>query len=308
MSFKVLKSGFMASIQDYGRFHHTQHGMSQSGAMDEQAYAWSNYLLNNDFNNAVIEISFGGLQLETRTHTVITLTGADLDFKINSQPAPMWCSVKVAKGDVLSWGNPKCGVRAYLAVKGGFDTAVLFGSRSVNLREQIGTKIAQGDVLNYKPCQQTMHSLTPAEYIPDYTAELLLRLLPSYQFSDFSVNQRHLFFNQNYSISHANDRTGCRLNGVPMVLKNKNRISEGISYGSVEIATDGLPIILLKDAPTIGGYAKIGTVFSLDLAKLAQSQANTKVRFELINITQAQAERKQFNHFFKFARLLANKR
>jgi allophanate hydrolase subunit 2 len=71
-----------------------------------------------------------------------------------------------------------------------------------------------------------------------------------------------------------------------------------MSYGSVEIATDGLPIILLKDAPTIGGYLKIGTVFSLDLAKLAQKQTNTKVKFELINIQQAQAKRIKFNNFF----------
>jgi allophanate hydrolase subunit 2 len=110
--------------------------------------------------------------------------------------------------------------------------------------------------------------------------------------------QRELFFNQIYTISYANDRSGCRLNGIPIEFKKRKIISEGMSYGSVEIATDGLPIILLKDAPTIGGYLKIGTVFSLDLAKLAQKQTNTKVKFELINIQQAQAKRIKFNKFF----------
>jgi allophanate hydrolase subunit 2 len=78
-------------------------------------------------------------------------------------------------------------------------------------------------------------------------------------------------------------------------------ISEGMSYGSVEIATNGLPIILLKDAPTIGGYLKIGTVFSLDLAKLAQKQPNAKVKFELMDIHQAQKERVKFNQFFEIS-------
>ena len=75
-------------------------------------------------------------------------------------------------------------------------------------------------------------------------------------------------------------------------------VSEGIAYGSVEMTTDGQPIILLKDRPTIGGYPKIGTVLSLDLAKLAQRQAGTQIKFELITLEQAQQQRRQFNTFF----------
>ncbi|HIJ35345.1 MAG TPA: allophanate hydrolase, partial [Gammaproteobacteria bacterium] len=32
--------------------------MSQSGVMDEHAYTWGNHLLHNDFNDAVVEITF----------------------------------------------------------------------------------------------------------------------------------------------------------------------------------------------------------------------------------------------------------
>ncbi|NQY26529.1 MAG: allophanate hydrolase, partial [Piscirickettsiaceae bacterium] len=60
-----------------------------------------------------------------------------------------------------------------------------------------------------------------------------------------------------------------------------------------------LPIILLKDAPTIGGYPKIGTVFSLDLANLAQRQSGCEVSFELIDIETAQQLRREFNQFFE---------
>ncbi|SMM98791.1 Allophanate hydrolase 2 subunit 2 [uncultured Candidatus Thioglobus sp.] len=298
MSFKVIKSGFLASIQDKGRFGHAQHGISQSGVMDEHAYAWANYLLNNDFNDAVIEITIGGLQLQAQDEVIIAITGADLDFKINNKSAALWQSIKIFKGDVLSWGYPKSGVRAYLAVKGGFNTETMFGSKSINLRENIGNKLTADEII---PCQSSSQSSTQsinAQYFPNYNQALVLRLLPSYQFSEFSTAQRDLFFNQNYLISNASDRTGCRLNGLPMALKAQKRISEGMSYGSVEIAGDGLPIILLKDAPTIGGYPKIGTVFSLDLAKLAQRQAHTELRFELISNTQAQSERKAFNEFF----------
>lgn len=299
MSFKVVKSGFLTTVQDYGRLSHGKHGMSQSGVMDEHAYCWGNHLLNNHFNDATVEITFGGVELETQIDTFIAVTGADLNFKINNRPVQMWHGIRVFKGDVLSWGNPKKGIRAYLAVKGGFNTSVLFDSRSVNLRENIGNKLCDGDQLPCVGHDKEVYQFIPPKYIPNYSQDITLRLLPSYQFNEFSINQRDLFFNQTYTITNANDRTGCRLSGAPIVIKKERMISEGISYGSVEIATDGLPIILLKDAPSIGGYPKIGTVFSLDLAKLAQRQPNSKLRFELISIRDAQKERKKFNDFFE---------
>ncbi len=299
MSFKVIKSSFLHTIQDYGRINHGEHGISQSGAMDEHAYCWSNYLLANHSNDAVIEITFGGLVLESQINTFVALTGAELDFKINDKPVQMWLGVQIHKGDILSLDNLKSGIRSYLAVKGGFDTPVLFDSRSVNLREHIGTELIAGDVIPCKKYSEIAYRIMPKKYIPNYKQDIVLRLLPTYQFNDFDIKQRDLFFKQDYSITNISDRIGCRLNGTPIMSKKKQMISEGISYGSVEISTDGLPIILLKDAPSIGGYPKIGTVFTLDLAKLAQRQTNAKLRFELIDIPQAQKKRKKFNIFFK---------
>ncbi|MDC9714626.1 MAG: biotin-dependent carboxyltransferase family protein [Gammaproteobacteria bacterium] len=299
MSFEVIHPGFLSTIQDYGRFNHGMHGMSQSGVMDEHAYCWGNHLLGNRFGDAVIEINFGGLILEAQIDTFIAVTGADFDFKINDKLAQMWCNVQIYQGDILSWGNPKIGVRAYLAVKGGLNTPILFDSRSVNLREQIGAKLTRGDKLPYKLFKKTTFRSIPTKYFPNYKKDVVLRLLPTYQFNDFDIKQRQLFFQQDYTVTKDSDRTGCRLNGTPISGKNSRMISEGISYGSVEITTDGLPIILLKDTPNIGGYPKIGTVFSLDLSKLAQRHPNTKVSFELMSVEQAQQKRKEFNTFFK---------
>lgn len=299
MSFKVIKPGFLTTVQDCGRLGHSIHGMSLSGVMDEHAYMWANHLLENDYNNAVLEITFGGVELLALDDTVVCICGADLDFKINNQLAPIWHSIQVNKDDVLSWSLPKHGIRAYLAVKGGLDTEVLFDSRSANLRENIGKKLRELDILKCDKSSIALDHFIAPKYIPNYDQDIVLRLLPSYQYREFSDSQKSLFFGQSYTITNANDRTGCRLDGAPIALKKEAMISEAMSYGSVEIATDGLPIILLKDAPTIGGYPKIGTVFSLDLAKLAQKQPNTKVKFELMDIHQAQKERLKFNQFFE---------
>ena len=298
MSFQVIKSGFLTTVQDYGRYAHGAHGMSRCGAMDEQAYCWANHLLDNTFDAATLEITFGGLELKALDDILIVITGADLDFRVNDKPAALWHSLQVRAGDKLTWGMPKSGIRAYLAVKGGFKTPKFFGSRSVNLREHIGRQLRDNEVLDCQASNEAIDRFIAPSYVPNYNTEVLLRLLPSYQFNEFSADQHELFFNQSYRIANASDRSGCRLEGAPITLKRKRMISEGMAYGAVEIATDGLPIILLKDAPSIGGYPKIGTVFSLDLALLAQKQPTTKVRFAPMNIADAQAQRAKFNRFF----------
>ncbi|WXT99797.1 MAG: 5-oxoprolinase subunit C [Catillopecten margaritatus gill symbiont] len=298
MSFKVIKSNFLATIQDYGRLNHGEHGLGQSGIADEHAYCWGNYLLDNAFNCAVIEITFGTLVLEAQVTTFIAVTGADLDFKINNTSVAIWRTVQVHKGDILSWGNSKHGLRAYLSVKSGFNTPIFFDSKSVNLREKIGTPLKQGDTLPCIAFNKTNARFIPSKYLPDYNQALALRILPSYQFNLFTTEAQKTLFNQFYTIGKASDRAGCRLEGAPIEHHKKTMVSEGMAYGSVEIA-NGLPIILLKDAPNIGGYPKIGTVFSLDLAQLAQRHPNTLLRFEPIDIKTAQSERKEFNQFFK---------
>ena len=299
MSFNVIKAGFLSLVEDYGRFGFAEYGLSQSGVADEHAYCWANHLLDNNFNDAALEITFGDCELKALNDISIAVTGADLDFKINDEIQPLWQIINVKSADILTWSTAKSGVRAYLAVKGGFQTAQLFNSRSVNLREQIGFKLENGDVLPYKSASvETAHQAMPSYFWPNYEQDLILRLLPTYQFEQFDQQQQDVFFNQCYTISSAYDRTGCRLEGRRIKESQPRMISEGISYGSVEITTEGFPIILLKDSPTIGGYPKIGTVFSLDLAKLAQRQSGSKVSFELMDIKTAQQKRRDFNTFF----------
>lgn len=302
MSFHVVKAGFLSMIQDYGRFGFSQFGLSQSGASDEHAFCWANHLLANHYNDAVIEITFGACIFEVKTPTQIVVTGADLNFKINGKKQPLWQVINVKEGDILSWGTTKKdqGIRAYLAVKGGFQSQVNFNSRSVTFREGIGKPIQQGDRLDVGLMgpKAAIVQKTPWFYRPNHDGLLVLRILPTYQFELFSTEQKDCFFGQSYSIAVDSDRTGCRLQGKAIEDVPSQMISEAMSYGSVEITTAGLPIILLKEAPTIGGYPKIGTVFSLDLARLAQRASGTSIRFELIPLEEAQQLRKQFNTFF----------
>ena len=64
-------------------------------------------------------------------------------------------------------------------------------------------------------------------------------------------------------------------------------ISDAIPLGSIQVAADGQPIILLADRQTTGGYAKIATVISKDIWKLAQARPGTALHFEAVTVRQS---------------------
>lgn len=305
MSFRVIKPGFLATLQDNGRYGYAESGLSQSGVADEQAYQWANYLLDNRFNDAVVELTLGNCEWQALDDMEIVIAGADLRFSIDDQPAPLWQTILIRQGETLKCQNAVegKGVRSIIAVKAGFLTPLKFGSRAVNLREKIGDAIQAGDHLMTQPliAKSTRKKTIPYYFKPNYQQPLTLRLIPSYQHEIFDQEQISTLLRQNYLINAASDRTGCRLHGQAIQKVPENMTSEGVAYGSVEITTDGQPIILLKDRPTIGGYPKIGTVFSLDLSKLAQRQTETQVKFELMTLKEAQQQRRQFNRFFNIS-------
>ena len=49
-----------------------------------------------------------------------------------------------------------------------------------------------------------------------------------------------------------------------------------------------MPIALMADAPTVGGYPKIAAVSEADLPILAQRRPGASIRFQLITIEQSQ--------------------
>jgi allophanate hydrolase subunit 2 len=56
--------------------------------------------------------------------------------------------------------------------------------------------------------------------------------------------------------------------------------------GNVQVPSDGQPIILLVEQ-TIGGYAKIATVITPDLFRIAQAKPGDSVRFSMISLEDA---------------------
>lgn len=287
MSFEVLSGGFFTTVQDLGRYGYAHLGITSSGAMDEYAYKWALKLLGDEDTNA-LEVLFGGLKLKAIADTVIAVCGADLDFKINGISKPIWRSINIKKGDLLSFGTQKRGMRAYLCVKGGFKVSKVKGSYSTTIREGIGSEVKSGDFLEYDSFKSIHVKRVKQKYIPKYKNSLVLHLVLGYQDDCFTDEQKEKLFNSEYKLTQDISRMGYKLSGQKVHPESTELISEGIAFGAVQIPKDGQPIILLKERQTIGGYPKIGSVIPEDCFKLSQMPIGSTIRFKSITIIDAQ--------------------
>ena len=296
-AFKVTVPGLLSSIQDRGRSGYQEFGISGSGAMDELAFRLANRIVGNEDNAPALEITMAGPVLETEKELLAAVTGADLSLSVNGVPADMYKALKLKKGDVLAFGAPKKGMRAYIAVNGGFSIPQVMGSASTGLNGKIGgykgRRLAKGDVLNspegaipasYEGCSADPDDFTlgavPGEF----------RVIMGPEDDHFSEKGIETFFSSEYKLTDKCDRMGARLDG-PAVEHNEKGpgiVSDGISMGAVQIPGDGTPMILLKDRGTVGGYTKIGTLCTVDAFRFAQCRPGDTVRFRRISLEEAQ--------------------
>ncbi|PPK57794.1 biotin-dependent carboxylase-like uncharacterized protein [Malaciobacter marinus] len=302
MSLEIINTPIFATIQDKGRFSYTHIGVTHAGVMDEYAYYIANMLLGNKKDENIIEIAFSNVEFKANTNTQIAVTGASCEVFINNELKKSWQTHNLKVGDIVKIGKFLEGSKVYLAVKDGFKIKKEFGSYSTTIKENLGglnaNRLQKGDILKIN--SHTLHHTSRLKDIfhPKYEDTLLLRVVLSYQDEYFSDKEKQKFFSSEFTVSNEFNRMGCKLKGEPIKCDIDGIVSEGISFGSIQIPSDGQPIILLKDRQTIGGYPKIGSVLSIDCFKLAQAKPNTKIRFKQISIEKAQKKLKEFYNSF----------
>ena len=283
--FEVIQPGPLTTVQDLGRYGYQQYGIPVSGAMDNYALRVANLLVGNNEGEAGLEITLLGLQLRLLKDTVVAISGADLSPTLNNNPLPMWEAVVVGCGDVISFHWPKRGCRSYLAVAGGIDIPKVMGSSSTYMKSRIGgiegRPLRVGDRLKSGEARpRILERKLPPQYIPEYRNQSELRVILGPQDDHFTEKGIYDFLHSEYTISTEADRVGYRLQGPRIEHKTgADIISDGIPLGAVQVPGDGLPIILMADRQTTGGYAKIAIVITVDVPKLAQAKPGDKIRF-----------------------------
>lgn len=288
---QVIEPGLLTTIQDQGRWGYQKEGIPVSGAMDTLSLQIANLLVSNSRNEACLEITLLGPKLKFDTDTTIAITGANLQPKLNGHPISGWRSIQIEKGSLLEFNQAQQGCRAYLATSGGFKIDEVMESKSTYLRGSIGGYKGRSlEKDDYIPIVGSQVN-EPNWYFnqPKYPNTKEIRVVMGPQARMFTEEGIANFFNSQYKVSPASDRMGYRLKGPVIGTKGgSDIISDGIPFGGIQIPSDGSPIILMADRQPTGGYAKIGTVATVDLPQIAQSKPGDILKFKRINISQAQ--------------------
>ncbi|WP_228454916.1 biotin-dependent carboxyltransferase family protein [Polaribacter haliotis] len=254
---RVLKAGFYTSIQDRGRVGFAQNGVPVSGVMDSYPADVANSILNNSLEDALLEITFGGCRLEFLIETIICVSGGDFSATINNKPIQLNSRIKINKKDVLSFGKINFGARCYLAVKDGFLTKKVLGSRSFyqNITNQIIIK--KGDVLpitTFKGCLETSNSAIKIKETHFKSEEIYCYKGPEFEL--LKDHQKEQLLENTFTISNDNNRMGIRLNEL---IKNDipSILTSAVLPGTVQLTPSGKLIVLMRDCQVTGGYPRV---------------------------------------------------
>jgi antagonist of KipI len=308
MSVHVLAPGLLSSVQDAGRHGFRHLGVGSAGAMDAYSHAIANLLVGNPAHAPALEITMAGPRLRIGRAMRIALCGADIVARCDGHDLPGWRTIDLPAGSEFTLGNCRRGARAYLAVAGGFDVSSSLGSSSTDLRGGFGgfsgRTLAGGDVLSVGDGAIDADAIRIASWWIDPTPDLdfaspaIIRMLPGHD----ATSPSDAVFAHEWRVAAASNRQGLRLEGDAVQPANaRERISEPVAAGTVQLPPDGRPIVLLADAQTHGGYPRIGHAIVADRPRLAQLRPGDALRF--VPCTTQQARRLHCEQRQRLARI-----
>jgi antagonist of KipI len=307
MTIHVVRPGLLMTVQDLGRHGHQHVGLCPGGAMDPIALVLANALVGNDERASALEITVLGPDLQFDRDTLVALVGADFEADI-----PLNRPVLVAGGSRLSISRAARGARAYLAVAGGIAVAEVLGSRSTYLPGGFGglegRVLKRGDAL---PLVEDSEALSRSRFeslkrkrgtsvpwsVPSFTVPdrepIVLHAIEGEHFAEFDATVQRVFFDTVWRVAPESNRMGYRLAGATLARAAKDEIVSGPTcLGSVQVPADGVPIALMADHQTTGGYPRIAEIASADVPRLAQIAPGGSLHFARCGLDMAAELRK----------------
>jgi len=322
-SLHVLAGGLLTLFQDAGRHGKTALGVCACGAADQGALRAANRLVGNDPGQACLEVTQGGLILAAHGNATLAVTGADVEITVRSASGQRWCVTRgqafaLGDGDTLSLGQARAGVRAYVAVRGGFDEGAdngvahdvnggsgdtcqrvfcsvpVLGSRSTDTLARLGPPpVQRGDILRVRtqsfgpPVDHPIDPVALADKpLPRANHCVTLDVIMGPRTDWFTPDAIARFCDQQWRVTPQSNRVGLRLTGQAIVRTQAAQAmelpSEGTSPGSIQIPPNGQPVLFLNDHPLTGGYPVIATVANYHLDLAGQIPVDARIRFRAL--------------------------
>ncbi len=277
---KILKSGFFTTLQDEGRFEYRDKGVPVSGAMDVSVVRRANRLLENEDNACVLEITMTGPTLQFEEDTFIVLAGAEMSATLNNQPIYNYKVYKVSAGDILSYGRLTHGFRGYLAIKEGFKSKNILGSRSQYYPITASGCLKDRDELEYITVSSFDPKISELKIDP-LLEETVLEVSKGPEYGLLDDDQLENLFFKEFSVAKEYNRMGYqfeeRIKGHKIIM-----LTSATLPGTVQLTSSGKLIVLMKDGQTTGGYPRLLQLSDNAISILAQKKFGDYVSFKLV--------------------------
>jgi biotin-dependent carboxylase-like uncharacterized protein len=305
----ILKPGLMTTVQDLGRVGFHNLGIGTSGALDPVALRVANLLVGNEPGAGGLEVLYLGPTIEIEADSVrVSFVGGAAPVEIlpdaSASSGAMidnMRSVLVNRGEIIRVGSLTGGAVLYVGVEGGFEIQPILGSVSTNIRGGTGgwqgRSLMAGERLPLRLMRASHRREAHAVGIELHPPRRI-RAIPGPQDDHFHGGEITKFFGSEYTVQSGSDRVGMRLEGEAIRhAKGFNIASDATAPGSIQVPGNGQPIVLMADRQTIGGYPKIATTISADLAGLGRLPIGSKIVFESVTIETAHALRRSMLSF-----------
>ncbi|TDD48400.1 5-oxoprolinase subunit C family protein [Saccharopolyspora elongata] len=280
---EILATGPLATIQDLGRPGLAGIGVGRSGAADAGSFRLANRLVGNDEGAAAIEVTFGGLAVRATRDLTAAVTGAPCPITVDGRAAAVNSVLRIPAGVELRMGVPGCGLRSYLAVRGGVAVPPVLGSRATDVLAGVGPEpLAGGAVLPVGPPPARFPQVDVAPVAVCPADEIVLSVAPGPRHDWFVDDALATLVSKPYEVTADSNRIGMRLDGPALDRSRTEELpSEGMVAGALQVPPSARPTLFLADHPVTGGYPVIAVVAAADLDAAAQARPGQRIRFRL---------------------------
>lgn len=292
---EVVRPGILAVFEDGGR-HAADMGATGSGAANPTSLHLANALAGNAPSAPALELTGGCAAFRAHGDLVLAVAGAPASVTVAGAATPPFELARqeaflLRDGETVALGAPETGLRTYLAARGGFAVRATLDSASTDTMSGIGPRpLRAGDLLPLASAPRAgsapAHTVGAPEPwprdLPRHGAVTTLAVTLGPRDDWFTPAGLAAFLATCWTVTTRSNRVGLRLAGgrrLERIDARHELASEATVPGAIEVPSDGLPVVFLRDQPVTGGYPVIAvlTPEALDLA--GQLPPGALVRF-----------------------------
>ena len=310
----------LTTIQDAGRPEWTHLGVPVSGACDPWSLAVANLLLDADPDAAAVEMTLIGPTVAVVEGGIVAIAGADLGGRVRETGRRLLPGRvhRVDASTTLEFPGPvesTTGARAYLAMPGGIAVLSVLGSASTCLSGGFGgmdgRPLRAGDRLVPRDGTGDRQDLEDRAWaLAEDVAPAVnpsagpIRLVDGPHLDRIDRSIMEGLIAGPWTVAPASDRVGIRLAGPDLTRRDPagpawpELVSQGVVWGAVQLPPDGVPIVLLADHQTVGGYPVVAVAIAADRPRLGQLRPGSTVRFERTDLATARDELRRQRSLF----------